>query len=253
MDIKPVLQQLGLNDKEADVFMALLKTPGHQPASVIARKSDLKRVTAYKILMKLVREGLVTKTMRFGVAAFFIEDPDKRLEDLLEKKRQSVDKLNEQVLGILPEIKSMVPFEVTAPKMKVYEGLAGVIRAYEDTIVDSNTIYSFENIEEMPSEIKSYMESTFVPRRIEKGNFAYVLAPENAQNKQARKDDARYLREARFAPKNRLLIQTGVNIYGDKISFFSYDPKDMFGVVLESKAFATTIREIFQFCWEHSK
>jgi sugar-specific transcriptional regulator TrmB len=249
--IMHVLEELDLSDKEAEVFIALLKTEGIQPASVIAKKASLNRVTVYKTLINLAQKGVVTKTMQHGIAAFFIEDPARRLEDLLEKKRNKVDRLNDRVLSVLPEIKNLEKHELTAPKMRVYEGYAGVIRAYEDTVMEQNTIRSFENIEMMAPQIKTYMEEVFVPKRMEMGNFAYVLAPENQMNKAARKLDKKLLREARFAP---MQFETGLNIYGEKkISFFSYDPDDMFGVILESKAFATTLREIFDFCWKHAK
>lgn len=253
MKIEQILTDLGLIDKEPDVFLALLKVDGIQPASVIAKRADLNRTTVYKTLIKLAKMGLVTKTMQHGITAFFIEDPEKRLETLVEKKRKSVDRLNDHLLAVLPEIKNLKRQELSMPKMRVYDGYAGVIRAYEDTVLEENTIYCFENINKMAPQIQKYMEEVFVPRRMEMGNFAYVLSPETEEGKAARKHDKKLLREARFAPKNQILLETGLNVYGDKISFFSYDPDDMFGVILESKAFANSLREIFKFCWEHSK
>jgi sugar-specific transcriptional regulator TrmB len=253
MDILPLLRELGLTEKEPEVYLALLMTEGVQPASVIAKKADLNRTTTYKILVKLAQMGLVTKTAKRGITAFFAEDPDKSLETLLENKRKKVEQLNRRLLSVLPEIKTLKRQEMSMPKMRVYEGLAGVIRAYEDTVQEQYTIRSFENIQEMAPAIKDYMEKVFVPKRVGKGNFAYVLSPKNEFGAKARKDDKKYLREARFAPADMFAIETGINIYGDKISFFSYDPNDMFGVILESKAFAKSMREIFDYCWHYSK
>jgi sugar-specific transcriptional regulator TrmB len=253
MDILHVLRELGLTEKEPEVYLALLKTEGVQPASIIAKKADLNRTTTYKILVKLAKMGLVTKTAKHGITAFFAEDPDKNLENLLENKKSKLDRIGQRLLTALPEIKTLKRQEMSMPKMRVYEGLAGVIRAYEDTVQNQNTIRSFENIEKMAPEIKKYMETTFVPKRVAKGNFAYVLSPKNELGAKARKDDKKFLRKARFAPANMFLIETGINIYGDKISFFSYEPNDMFGVILESKTFAKSMLEIFDFCWHYSK
>ncbi|MBU1017552.1 hypothetical protein KKA33_00815 [Patescibacteria group bacterium] len=253
MDIIQVLQDLGLKDKEPDIFLTLLKTQGVQPASVIAKKVKMNRTTVYKSLMKLAKMGLVVKTMNRGITAFYVENPEDCLENLLITQRGKLDRLNEKLSSILAEIKNFQTHQLTIPHMRVYDGLNGVIRAYEDTVIQENTIRSFENIEKMPPSIKEYMENIFVPRRIDRGNFAYVLAPENKENVKARKEDKKYLREARFAPKDKLPLETGINIYGNKISFFSYDPDDMFGVILESEAFANSLRAIFDFCWKHSK
>jgi len=253
MDILQTLKELGLSDQEPLVYLALLKTEGIQPASVIAKKAGLNRTTTYKILVKLAQMGLATKTATHGITAFFAEDPERDLEDLVERRKKETEQLNTHLRQILPDIRTLKRQELSMPKMRVYEGLAGVIRAYEDTIEEQNTIYSFENIDKMSPSIKEYMEKTFVPARVAKGNFAYVLSPKTPAGIKARKDDKKYHRKARFAPANRFLIETGINIYGDKISFFSYDPTDMFGVIIESKAFAKSLREIFEFCWENSK
>ncbi|MBN1258510.1 hypothetical protein JXA05_02005 [Candidatus Peregrinibacteria bacterium] len=253
MDITQVLHDFGLTGKEPDVFLAILKTEGIQPASVIAKKANMNRTTTYKILLKLAKMGLVAKSMRHGGTAFFVDDPEKSLETLLIIHRKKLDSLNARMGDLLREIKSFARHELTLPHMRVYDGFAGVVRAYEDTVAEKYTIRSFENIEQMPQQVKDYMEKVFVPKRVEKGNFAYVLAPENKLNVKARREDKKYLRGARFAPKDKLPLETGINIYGNKISFFSYDPDDMFGVVIESKRFANSLRVIFDFCWEHAK
>jgi len=253
MDITQVLHDLGLKDKEPEIFLTLLRMQGVQPASVIAKRANMNRTTVYKTLMKLAKMGLVVKSMKRGITAFYVEDPEHCLDSLLVNQREKLDRVDKRMSSILSEIKSYQKHQLTIPHMRVYDGFNGVIRAYEDTIAQENTIRSFENIEKMPRAIKEYMENTFVPHRMDRGNFAYVLAPKNKKNVDARKDDKKFLREARFAPKDKLPLETGINIYGNKISFFSYDPDDMFGVILESEAFANSLRAVFDFCWEHSK
>ena len=52
MDIRITLTQLGLSEKEADVYLAALEL-GMAPASVIAKKSRIKRTTVHEILKRL--------------------------------------------------------------------------------------------------------------------------------------------------------------------------------------------------------
>jgi sugar-specific transcriptional regulator TrmB len=248
-----VLRDLGLVDKEPEVFLGLLSIQGVQPASVIAKKCKLNRSTTYKSLLKLAEKGLVTKSMKHGNTAFFIEEPEKRLEKLLSEQHNKLDAINKRLSTALSEIKTLQRYDLIVPKMRVYEGFVGVKRAYEDTVAENNIIRSFENIDKMAPQIKEYMEKEFVPARVAKENFAYVIAPEEQNNIKARKQDKKYLRQARFAPKSALPLETGINIYGKKISFFSYDKDDMFGVILESEAFANSLRAIFDFCWKNSK
>lgn len=253
MAITQLLQDLGLTDKEPDVFLALLKTPGVQPASVIARKVDLNRVTVYKTLVKLAQMGLVTKTMKFGITCFFAEDPDKVLENLLKKRKDQLQTLGQQLLAVLPEIKNLRQQELYIPKVRFYEGAEGVKRVYEDTLIEKKPIDSFENVADMAPEIYVYLQSSYLPRRVENEIFARVIAPKNPTNQKYRKEDPIRFRETRFATLTAFPVEIEINIYGHKTAFFSYKKEEMFGAILESPAIANSMRGIFEYCWLTTK
>ena len=253
MKIEQVLKDLGLQDKEPDVYLALLKTPGAQPASIIATRANLNRTTVYKSLVKLVKKGLVTKTQRQGITCFFAENPDKRLETLLLNQRKNLDMINESLITILPEIQNMQKQELFRPKMRYYEGLEGVKRLYEDTLAEGKTIYAFEDVHDFPPELKAWLFENYVPRRVEKGIFAHVLTPKNPENIRYREDDKVAQKETRFIPKSDFPIEIEINIYGHKTAFFSYNPEEMFSVILESQAIAKSMKSIFNLCWKIAK
>src|SRR5512136_217938 len=95
MKIEQVLKNLGLLDKEPEIYLTLLKTPGAQPASVIATRANLNRTTVYKTLVKLVSKGLVTKTQRHGATCFFAEDPENRLKILVDERQRQLGEMNQ--------------------------------------------------------------------------------------------------------------------------------------------------------------
>src|SRR5438270_798606 len=70
--LQDYLHQLGFSKKESDIYLVLAEV-GVQPASVIARRSGLDRVTAYKNLRKLAEKGLVKVYSRDSVQCFGIE------------------------------------------------------------------------------------------------------------------------------------------------------------------------------------
>ncbi len=249
MTIKQVLKELGLTDKEPDVYLALLKTPGIQPASIIAQKSGLNRITVYKTLMKLATLGLVTKTMRFGVQCFFAEEPEKTLERLLLKRQQEIDSLSQLMTTVMPEIKSLQKQELLIPKVRFYEGIEGVKRAYEDTLAEGKTIYAVEDVGEIPKELLGYLESNYVPRRKELGIFAHVITPKTPENEAFRKRDKTSLRETRFTKLTKKGVEIELNLYGNKVAFFSFRSEEAFAVILESSGISNTMRAIFDLCW----
>ncbi|MFH0820206.1 MAG: helix-turn-helix domain-containing protein [Candidatus Peregrinibacteria bacterium] len=253
MQILQVLHDLGLQDKEPDVFLALLTTPGTQPASVIAKKMKLNRITVYKTLVKLAEMGLVTKTMKYGIICFFVEDPDKVLENLIKQRKDHVETLSKQVIGILPQIKTLQQQELYIPRVRFYEGVEGVKRVYEDTLVEKKPIDSFENVGDMAPEVHDYLMNEYVPRRVENGIFARIIAPKNPANKKFREKDKTNLRDTRFAALKTFPVEIELNIYGNKTAFFSYKTEEMFAVIIESRAIANSMRAIFESCWKVAK
>lgn len=249
MKINQVLIDLGLQDCEPDVYLTLLKTPGAQPASVIANRANLNRSTTYKALEKLVKKGIVTKTMKHGILCFMAEDPDKHLEHLLQKKRQNLESVSQNLLSVLPDIKKMNREDLLIPRMRLYEGIEGVKRVYEDTLVDGNTIYSMTDIKIVSGDILDFLESDYLPRRVEKQIQAYVITPKNSVSLLYKKKDPKSFRETRFLDQNQYPMEVEMNIYGEKTAFFSYKPNEMFGVILESSAIANTMKFIFTTCW----
>ncbi|MBU0727856.1 hypothetical protein KKA95_04185, partial [Patescibacteria group bacterium] len=174
----------------------------------------------------------------------------KRLEEMLIRRQKRLDDLNQQFAEMIPEIKDMRQHEMFMPKMRYYEGSEGVIRVYEDTLIENKSIYAFENVQSMDSKIKDYLFNDYLQRRIEKEIFAYVITPKNKENVDFRSEDKKSLRETRFFPKNPFPIETEINVYGNKTAFFSYKTEEMFAVILESAAIANSMKAIFNLCWQ---
>lgn len=252
MQIGQVLMELGLQDKEPEIYLALLKTPGAQPASIIAARADLNRTTVYKALIKLARMGLVTKTQHRGITCFFAENPDEHLENLLKNKRRHLDMVNENLLAALPAIQGMQRHELHKPRMKYYEGVEGIIRVYQDTIMEGKPIYAFENVDHMADSIKNFIFNEYIPERIAENIFAYVIVPESKENANFKKADKKSLRETRIIKETAFPIKIEINIYGEKTAFFSYKAEEMFGVILDSQDIAKSMKAIFDLCWEFS-
>lgn len=69
-----ILQNIGLTEKEAKVYLACLEL-GPQPVSEIAKKARINRVTAYDILEKLLKKGLVNFVTKEKIKFFNATDP----------------------------------------------------------------------------------------------------------------------------------------------------------------------------------
>lgn len=254
MQIEQLLRQLGLGSKESKIYLQLMQTAGPQPASSIARKLSMNRTTVYKVLINLSKIGLVAKTMNHGIQCFIVEEPDKQIQLLLEKRKSNLDKIEKKLHDTLPEIQNLIKIDNSImPAVKYYEGHEGVIHVYKDSLKGDDTIYAFENIEDMAPDIKDYILNDYIPKRAKKGIFIQVISPENIEHIKTRKEDKKFFRETRFFPKNIDSIEIEVNIYGNKTAFFSYKKEEMFAIIIESKLIANSMKSIHQFCWSIAK
>jgi sugar-specific transcriptional regulator TrmB len=97
---------------EAQVYLTALEL-GSSPASTIARRAGVKRVTGYAILRDFVTKGIASKIEKSGVNHFHVIDPTKLLGQL-----QSKTKAFEQ---FVPQLLAMTDTYGHKPKIEYFE------------------------------------------------------------------------------------------------------------------------------------
>jgi len=115
--IKDILQDLGLSDKEAEVYLALLKL-GEETASRISQIAQLNRITTYVLLKNLQEKGFCSVYDKNRVRYFKSIKPE-QIIGLLEEKKHKVK-------AILPQLKQQEKAVEDKPEISLYEGKKGV-------------------------------------------------------------------------------------------------------------------------------
>jgi len=85
MELSEVLVKIGLNEKEAKVYLALLEL-GPATAYRIAPKAGIKRSIAYVVLENLQTKGLVSVVPQGERRLFVADDPGKLLGEMEQRK-----------------------------------------------------------------------------------------------------------------------------------------------------------------------
>lgn len=117
MQITEALQNLGLNEKEARVYVALLKL-GRGSAYAVADEAGLKKPTTYVILSELMQKGLALKIPRTKKQLFVAKPPDEFFAEARERLRVAE--------GVLPQLVAMLEKPEKNFKTLYYEGERGV-------------------------------------------------------------------------------------------------------------------------------
>lgn len=124
------LQEIGLNEKEAAIYLALLEVDN---ASVIdvSKKTKINRSTVYFTLEGLMKKGLVSET-QVGKKVHYQAEAPERLETYVERQKVLLTEKSKRLKDIIPELKGIQRKEGERPIIKFFEGREGVVSAYEE-------------------------------------------------------------------------------------------------------------------------
>ncbi len=103
--LEKYLQDLGLSDKEALIYLALLQVDG-ATALDLSKKTKINRSTVYVIIESLSKKGLVSETT-VGKKTQFQAEPPERLETYVERRKVQFEEQSNRLKDIIPEIKSI--------------------------------------------------------------------------------------------------------------------------------------------------
>jgi HTH-type transcriptional regulator, sugar sensing transcriptional regulator len=92
------LDQFGLSEKEARVYLAVLQL-GESSVQVIAAKAEIHRVSTYDILDSLIEKGFVRKLKRGSKTVLSVVEPEATMADIRRK--------SDLFASLLPELNAM--------------------------------------------------------------------------------------------------------------------------------------------------
>lgn len=242
MDLNKVLENIGLGEKEAKVYLVLLELKEALP-SLIAKRAGVKRPTTYLILEQLVKKGLASRVKKGAYYYFQPVNPHSILEDQ-HKKYNDLEKA-------LPELLQLHTLYSVRPQVSFFEGKEGIIRIMEDSLKSSTELLCWADTtlatgtllrDYYPSYIKTKVQRKLWVR----GIFSYDKAA-----LKYKKNGEKELREVYLIPKEKYPFKNEINIYDNKIAIVSH--QDQIGVIIENKSIADTQRAIFNFAFEYAK
>lgn len=242
--IEKDIQSLGLNEKEAKVYLASLEL-GQATVQKISAKAGIKRPTTYFIIENLMERGLMSSYYQGKKQLFMAEMPE-RILDLIAKERKELELREEQFKRLLPELQSINNRNKDKPVVKYYEGKDGILTMTSEHIKLSKN-QTFYNVFS-----RDIIEKVVLPDELK------ALRKERVDNKLQAK--AIYTREAGDLdgvenaelirlPLKDFPITCDIAFYEDKVRIASFKDRLM-GVVIEDKEIAQSFRAVFELAWK---
>lgn len=236
MAITAELKKIGLSDKQAKVYWAILNL-GTCTILEIARQCGLKRPTVYNIISELAPLGLISKVPLDKKIYFKAENP-LQLINLLKKKEGALNQ-------IIPLLQTAFTKTLDKPSVKVLEGEDAMLTVRDDWFT-AKEIRFFGSIKLLQSVFPEHMEK--VMKWIKKNKIItkdlLANSPEDLAYAQKTAND-HY--QVRISPPD-LPFKIDCAIYNNKLTIFSM-MESLFVVVIEDKNIVESFRHLHELAW----
>ena len=239
-----VLHQYGFSEKEAKVYLACLEL-WTAPASTIARRVDENRVTVYSVLKVLKKRGIVYESLKKGTTYYTAIEPTLFFDQQQSKLKQLEEKM--------PELMALVNMHSSKPKIQFFEGVEWLKHLYLDTLCSDDDILAFLATKTISEELRVFLDNVYVPARLERWISAKVLISWGDVDSEYSKVSSHADREVRIVQDSLFSVDNEINMYGkDKIAMMLYSEHEMCGLLIQSKALFSTMKNIFELIWKHN-
>lgn len=239
-EILNALINAGLNPKEAEIYLTLLKMK-MATAYKIAKDSSLKKPTVYVILESLRQKGFILKTPSKRGTTYTAKSPDEFI-NIIEQKFTSV-------LNTLPLLKSIFKESSNNINVFYYEGLKGLedLCYYKfDEMKDTEMVGFFAK---PSSNFKEY-ETIFTKwgKDLFKNNITIRgITPDHQYMKSQVQNNKEGYRNLKLVDPQKYSSTVSVDVSLNFVRIM--DLKNLNGVIIENADLSKAIRQIFDMVW----
>jgi len=248
--IEKFLEDIGLSDKEARVYLELLSKENSSVLD-LAKNTAILRTTIYPILESLEEKGLISKTKIDKKIRFTAEQPE-RLETYIESQKIKLNEQSKLVNEYVPQLKSLSRQSGEKPIIKIYEGREGILKANEESFgfeknqsnETSYFIYPFDLLENFFSE--SEIESAR-SIRLSKNIKSQAIYTYSKGDRLVSESSERIRIDAQKYP-----IKCDISIFKDRIRIHTLG-KSLSSILIKNQDIADTLKSIFKLVFDNLK
>jgi sugar-specific transcriptional regulator TrmB len=234
-----VLQEAGLSQTEAKVYLALLELSSAL-AGDITKKADINRTNVYDALERLLKKGLVTYVITANRKVFEPVAPE-RLQELLQEKQ---DKLS----ASLPELNLLYKESKTKEEATLYKSKKGIKSAYEMMLKQNKEIFAYGAEGRFGQVFPAYMKEWNERRAKNKIKLNMIFSEKVRQEKLNAKFK---LCQMRFLPEQYQFPST-IMFCGEIVATIVWSEMP-FALLVRSKEAVSSHANFFKLLWNVAK
>jgi sugar-specific transcriptional regulator TrmB len=244
------LVDYGLTEREAKTYLALLELEIGS-AQEIANKSGVNRSTTYVTLESLKKSGLVSIADSETVRHYVATPPEAILrsaEDMAVNQQNILRKIQ----TILPDMKALYKGTKKKPSIKVFEGKAGLISAFEDTLnTHEKLIRVTSAVGNLGRIIPTYL-AEYIQKRFKSGIRMQGIHPNDEATKNLIMISPKNFDTPVLIPMEKYKFPADMAIYDNKIGYMSHENGGV-AIIIESTEMSDVMKSIFDLAWKEAK
>jgi sugar-specific transcriptional regulator TrmB len=245
MVMNGILRDIGLTDNEIKLYITLLKV-GSSTAYDLSKKTGIYRVHVYDKLEQLMDKGLVTHVYR-GSKKHFQATPPQRIKQYLDEKRKTLDRQEDAVDSLLPELEAMARLPTEDIRVEVFKGKEGMKYFFKDIVKVGKEVLIMgmddaKYEKETPYAIQQYfrdLRHKKIKERViaVKKEGMYIFPKDVATT-----STYRFLESDQFNPTNTF-------VYGDRVVIITWGTP-VTAIMIQNPGLAETYRNHFEHLWK---
>lgn len=251
MELIEALINLGLNEKEAKVYLALLSLE-KATAYTVATRSGLKKPTAYVILDNLIAKGFVLKIPYKEKHIFMAKSPRECIA-LAKEKLSNAEEM-------LPEFLAIQKKSEEKASVSYYEKMDGIKEMYQRLLknmrdkdkADRHFIAFYAHQKDTPQVLQKYWTELNEEYRDNRIKRKYITTNHPSIRKYLEKETIeKFGIEMKALPEEKYSSNISIEIYDNFVQIISH--RYIQGVLIENPDIADVMKQIFNLVWNSSK
>lgn len=239
-NLKEKLVRVGLTEKEAQVYLALLDS-GKTTAYKLATKAGVKISTAYVILENLRKKDLVVKMPDSKKQLFLASDP----QFFFNRLARNLHSLE----SVLPQMQQLSRKREDSSVI-LYEGYAGIKNALDYKLESMRGKHFLGFYSDLPKPDKKLLDTMIAwsKKCVAQKTGTKVVAPDTPDAQTwVSETIEKYTHGLKLVDKNLWSSEISIEIAGDFIRII--DTKEIQAVIVDNRRVATALKQIFNLVW----
>ncbi len=246
---------LEMDEMEGLVYLTLLRK-GPTTASALSKEIGMERTKTYRIVEKLVNNGMVSMT--FSTPKLCVTtNPEEAIKKVIHKKKEEIKRLTDVGSKVIHRLKGVVTADYGAnlPTFRIVQGQEAIYSNIETAFDDlSGIIYMVTSINDI-----SKMYYSHIPEKIkeceQKGCKVRLIIDKNDEKMQSyiTRLNIKDVRHGKLPSNGRIIVSKTQMIMSDSSTL--PNAKNLFDYALctNSKEMINNILILCSFLWETSK